>query len=120
MALSLPILVLQEQDRYIRWQATRRGRTAHCPLPEGCLEADLFLLARELLVPRHGFSPILACFVRYSWTYDTERVKHVIGLMGAPIFFHLSYGTYGTLSYSKGVKLGGIKLWHDKAVFRNS
>jgi hypothetical protein len=75
MALSLPILVLQEQDRHIRWQDTRRGRTAHRPLPEDCdilaqaerdLEADLFLLARELLVPRHGFSPILACFVRYS------------------------------------------------------
>jgi hypothetical protein len=99
------------------------------PLPEDCdilaqaerdLEADLFLLARELLVPRHGFSPILACFVRYSWTYDTERVKHVIGLMGAPFFFHLSYGTYGTLSYSKSVELGGIKLQRDKAVFRNS
>jgi hypothetical protein len=64
--------------------------------------------------------PILACFVRYSWTYDTERVKHVIGLMGAPIFFHVSYGTYGTLSYSESVELGGIKLRRDKAVFRNS
>jgi hypothetical protein len=51
------------------------------------IAADLFLLARELLVPCNGFSPILACFVRYSWTYDTERQKHVVGLMGAPIFF---------------------------------
>jgi hypothetical protein len=56
--------------------------------------------------------------VRYSWTYDTERVKHVNGLMGAPIFFHLSHSTYGTLSYSESVELGGIKLQHDNAVFR--
>ncbi len=61
------------------------------------LEADLFLLARELLVPRHGFSPILVSFVRYSWTYDTERVKHVIGLMGAPFFF--IYPTVPTVLY---------------------
>jgi hypothetical protein len=36
--------------------------------------------------------------------------------MGAPIFPHLSYGNYGTLSYSKSAKLGGIKLRRNKAV----
>ena len=74
----------------------------------------------NFLVPRLGFLTILACSARFSWTYDTERVKHVIGLMGAPIFFHLSYGNYGTLSYSKKNKLGGIKLRRDNAIFRNS
>jgi hypothetical protein len=53
------------------------------------LEAHLFLLARELLVPLHGFSSVLACSVSFSWTYDTEKVKHVLGLMGMPIFCHL-------------------------------
>ena len=61
-----------------------------------------------------------ACSVIFFWTYDTESVKHVIGVMEAPIFFHLSYGTYGTLSNSDSIKLGGIKLRRDKAVFRNS
>ncbi len=50
-----------------------------------------------LLVPRNGFLLILACFVRYSWTYDTERVKLVIGLMGAQIFF--IYPTVPTVLY---------------------
>jgi hypothetical protein len=49
-----------------------------------------------------------------------RKCKHVIGVMDAPIFFHLSYGTYGTLSNSDSIKLGGIKLRRDKAVFRNS
>jgi hypothetical protein len=60
------------------------------------------------------------CSVIFFWTYDTESVKHVIGVMEAPIFFHPSYGTYGTLSNSDSIKLGGIKLRRDKAVFRNS
>ena len=81
---------------------------------------DLFLLSRELLVPRHFFFDIFGVLSRFSWTYNTERVKHVIGPMGAPIFFHLSYGNYGTLSYSKKNKLGGIKLRRDNAIFRNS
>jgi hypothetical protein len=38
--------------------------------------------------------------------------------MGAPIFFHLSYGTYGTLAYGESVKSGGIKLPRDITVFR--
>ena len=60
----------------------------------------------------------LRCVLRFSWMYDTERVKHVIGAMVAPFFPRLSYGTYGTLAYSKSIKLGGIKLRHDITVFR--
>jgi len=33
-------------------------------------------------------------------------------------FFHLAYGTYGTLSNSKSVELGGIKLRRDFAIYR--
>jgi hypothetical protein len=38
--------------------------------------------------------------------------------MGAPFFFHLSNGTYGTLAYGESVELGGIKLRRDITVFR--
>ncbi len=37
--------------------------------------------------------------------------------MGAAIFFHLSYGTYGTLAYGERVELGGIKLRCDITFF---
>jgi hypothetical protein len=33
--------------------------------------------------------------------------------------FFFFYGTYGTLSYSENVVLGGIKLRRDFSVFRN-
>ncbi len=38
--------------------------------------------------------------------------------MGAPIYFYLSYGTYGTLAYGESVESGGIKLQRDITVFR--
>ncbi len=65
-----------------------------------------------------GNQSAVLCFARFSWPYDTERVKHVIGVMGTPIFFHLSYGTYGTLAYGESVELEGIKLRRDITVFR--
>jgi hypothetical protein len=69
------------------------------------------------IVPRHAFFANFGVLCEI-FLDDTERVKHVIGVMGAPIFFHLSYGTYGNLAYSESVELGGIKLRRDITVFR--
>jgi hypothetical protein len=96
----------------------------HCPQKVCCVgkEPDALI---NFLVPRHGFFDNFGVLCKIFLDVRYRKGKTcVIGLMGAPIFsHHLSYashGNYGTLSNSKSVKLGGVKLRRDKAVFRNS